>query len=438
MCEGTKALEDIDTKPPQTVADNAARALEVRAEKPESMRGMTEVGIARARDLSNRVNLSEETIRRMAAYFERHQSDKDGQTWDEQGPGWQAWMGWGGDEGWAWARRKVEEFDRAREGAKSCGCGCGAASTKAVRASDLWTKGAADEFDAITERERLLSRGVGAVLTDQITEVIAEIRKAGAPSAEMVSRIERLITANRWNIALVDALRPYLADAMEVGVSVAVDTLRKVEGVPTFEPPTEQLAAFTQVESTRLARVAGRSVNEYTAVQIRDLVETGIEEGKTVDELAAKVQEWADETGDTYRRAKDRAVRVARTEAQRAARSAEVETWAQTGLVEGKTWLLAPSPCEFCAEAAKRFEKNAVALDGSFFARGSTLTTASGKTMVLDYEDIKGPPLHPNCRCSLMPRLSDELERLAAKAEGSGAGARTVDAIMAEYERSKG
>ena len=123
----TKAVGQIDTKPPEAVAANARRALEVREEKPESERGMTSVGLARARDLSNRTDLSEETIRRMVAYFERHQSDKEGETWDEQGKGWQAWQGWGGDEGWAWAKRKVEEFDRAREAKKACkNCGTGA------------------------------------------------------------------------------------------------------------------------------------------------------------------------------------------------------------------------------------------------------------------------------------------------------------------------
>jgi HK97 family phage portal protein len=131
-----KALSDIDTKPPQTVADNARRALEVRARKPESERGMTAVGIARARDLANRVSLSEDTIRRMLAYFERHEVDKEGETWDEQGKGWQAWNGWGGDDGFAWARRKVEQFDRERErkaARKSCGCGCSADSIFAAK-----------------------------------------------------------------------------------------------------------------------------------------------------------------------------------------------------------------------------------------------------------------------------------------------------------------
>jgi capsid protein len=98
--------------PTVAIADNAKRALEVRDKKPASQRGMTSVGIARARDLMNRRPLSEETVRRMKAYFDRHESDKNGETWDEQGKGWQAWMGWGGDEGYSWATQIVERLNK--------------------------------------------------------------------------------------------------------------------------------------------------------------------------------------------------------------------------------------------------------------------------------------------------------------------------------------
>ena len=137
-----KAIGDIDTRPPQGVADNARRALDVRARKPESERGMTPVGIARARDLMNRSRLSEDTIRRMLAYFERHEVDKEGSTWDEQGRGWQAWNGWGGDDGFAWARRKVEEFNRERERkrlGKSCGCRSNSTNAAKVEFKDCGT-----------------------------------------------------------------------------------------------------------------------------------------------------------------------------------------------------------------------------------------------------------------------------------------------------------
>lgn len=105
----------IDFKPSEAMADNARRALEVREEKPASEKGMTAVGIARARDISNRKNLSPETVRRMKAYFDRHEVDKKGETWDEQGKGWQAWNGWGGDEGYAWSRKRVEQMNVADE-----------------------------------------------------------------------------------------------------------------------------------------------------------------------------------------------------------------------------------------------------------------------------------------------------------------------------------
>ena len=41
-------------RPPDTVARNAERALKVREAAPPSQRGLTAVGIARARDLGNR------------------------------------------------------------------------------------------------------------------------------------------------------------------------------------------------------------------------------------------------------------------------------------------------------------------------------------------------------------------------------------------------
>ena len=109
--DGEGRYGHIDFTPPKGAQEAAARALEVRGEKPESERGMTPVGLARARDLSNGVTLSPDTVRRMLAYFTRHEVDKDGETWDEQGKGWQAWNGWGGDAGYAWARKVVRQMD---------------------------------------------------------------------------------------------------------------------------------------------------------------------------------------------------------------------------------------------------------------------------------------------------------------------------------------
>jgi hypothetical protein len=108
-----KKYDGIDFTPPQGVRDAAIRALKKRAEQPPSKRGMTAVGIARARDLSNGVTLSPETIKRMVAYFTRHEVDKQGSTWEEYGKGRQAWDGWGGDAGYTWAKKILAQMERA-------------------------------------------------------------------------------------------------------------------------------------------------------------------------------------------------------------------------------------------------------------------------------------------------------------------------------------
>lgn len=97
--------------PPAEVARAAQRALDVRQGKPPSQRGMTSTGLARARDLSNRRPISIETLRVMVAWFARHEVDKQGSTWGEQGKGWQAWNGWGGDAGRRWAERMVRRYE---------------------------------------------------------------------------------------------------------------------------------------------------------------------------------------------------------------------------------------------------------------------------------------------------------------------------------------
>jgi hypothetical protein len=97
--------------PPKAAQNNAKRALKMREKQPPSNRGMTPVGLARARDLANGKSLSLETVKRMAA-FRRHQKNyKPG----EPTKGTQAWLGWGGEAGVRWAERVVERERKKKE-----------------------------------------------------------------------------------------------------------------------------------------------------------------------------------------------------------------------------------------------------------------------------------------------------------------------------------
>ena len=105
----------IDFTPPKKASEASERALRRRSQKPPSQRGMTAIGLARARELINRKQMSPKTVKRMLAYFTRHEIDKQGSTWDDYGKGRQAWDGWGGDAGFAFARKVVKQMNAADE-----------------------------------------------------------------------------------------------------------------------------------------------------------------------------------------------------------------------------------------------------------------------------------------------------------------------------------
>lgn len=108
-------LADIDLRPTEAMASNARRGLELRR---KFGRGGTSVGVARARDLANRKELSPETVGRMYSFFSRHEVDKQGKDWDNAerpSNGKIAWLLWGGDSGYAWSKSKWAAIQRARQ-----------------------------------------------------------------------------------------------------------------------------------------------------------------------------------------------------------------------------------------------------------------------------------------------------------------------------------
>lgn len=99
---------------PQAATENAKIALRWAEENGWGSCG-TPVGKARANQLANRENISRDTIARMAS-FARHRSNSKRELGD--GCGRLMWLAWGGDEGIAWAQRKLKEIDNGRRSKK--------------------------------------------------------------------------------------------------------------------------------------------------------------------------------------------------------------------------------------------------------------------------------------------------------------------------------
>lgn len=115
-CENEAVSQKFESyKPTDEMATEAELGLKWREEYG---RGGTEVGVARARDISNKRNLSLDTIQRMNSYFSRHEVDKQAKGWNQGEEGFPsagriAWQLWGGDAGRDWAKRILERVEQS-------------------------------------------------------------------------------------------------------------------------------------------------------------------------------------------------------------------------------------------------------------------------------------------------------------------------------------
>jgi hypothetical protein len=102
---------------PAAVAAEARRGLELRE---KYNRGGTAVGARRATQLADRKVVSVETLRRMVAFFDRHEIDLEAPAARPGHPNYPsagriAWLLWGGDSGRVWARRLLRAQEATRK-----------------------------------------------------------------------------------------------------------------------------------------------------------------------------------------------------------------------------------------------------------------------------------------------------------------------------------
>ena len=109
-------------RPTASMKEAAQRALDWKA---EGFDGGTRVGLARANQIVNGEQLSEDTILRMYSFFSRHEVDKKAEGFNAGEDGFPsagrvAWDLWGGDAGFRWATSKRNQIQG--EESKSVDC----------------------------------------------------------------------------------------------------------------------------------------------------------------------------------------------------------------------------------------------------------------------------------------------------------------------------
>lgn len=274
---------------------------------------------------------------------------------------------------------------------------CRHAHAKAVSHRAMMLKaegmGDADDTQGDGESERMIREFISSLdstLREQATAIVEAMRKAGGTPSQILTAVQQEIAARKWTDRIASAAEPYVRRAFSQGG--AVGAARIEAEAPSFDFSNPEVQRHVDRATTRIAT----GVNETTQIRVSALLGRGLEEGRTIDELAQGVQEATGVDGA-------RAEMIARTESAKAYVQGQIASWGESGVVVGKRWLLAPDACEFCRAMARETNDASIPLGEPFRRLGQTVQGVAGGTLQLDYEDIDGPPLHPGCRCDVTP-----------------------------------
>ena len=265
--------------------------------------------------------------------------------------------------------------------------------------------GITETFEATEARAvRAFAEGIQADIDKVIEEVSrklsASIRAGDTITQRQLEEVQAALKASQRKLIadLANTAKPYAQTIAEAGLSQGASLLPS--GSLDLGLLSGKASEFVVEATNRAAIRMAQSVSNSLAERVSNIIRIGIEETATGTDVIGLLEEAGFD--------ENRAQTIARTESARAYTDGQNAAWEASGVVKGKTWLVSPYACEFCEAAAKEFGEKSVGVKDAFYERGATITGASGATMALDFDDTSGPPLHPNCRCSLLPVIDYE------------------------------
>lgn len=235
-------------------------------------------------------------------------------------------------------------------------------------------------------RDRASVKKAVAAINDLVRPALAAAGQRVAQ--ELGDKVGKAITSTEQAKRLLEELTfeelkdlaPELAEILE---EMAGDGGQAALAQVIADVTKDQLA---QVNERAVAYAKDRSAELVTQLEdstremLRSTLAQALEEGWSNDKLA-------DELGDNYAFGEDRAETIARTETAYADVQGNLEGYRASGVVQGKQWIIAQD--EFCDDC-NDLDGVIVGLDEQFPDGGD------------------GPPLHPNCRCDILPVLTTE------------------------------
>lgn len=200
-----------------------------------------------------------------------------------------------------------------------------------------------------------------------------------------------IISWDEYTLPLNDALATHIVSTAKSGAGEAYMQLA-IDDPTAFDLANESAIDWAKQRAAELVGMkidangdlypnpnAEYNILDSTREMIRSDVAAALEDGSTTDELAAKLS-------DSYAFSDTRAEMIARTETAKADVQGSLILYKESGVVESKQWITGAGCCDDC----QALDKETVGIDDSF-SDGSD-----------------GPPAHPQCRCDVVPVVSEQ------------------------------
>jgi HK97 family phage portal protein len=400
--------EGIDFKPPQDVADEATLGLEMRKKYG---RGGTEVGVARAVQLKNRRTVLPDTIQRMVSYFARHDGEADNKEDNgEPSAGAIAWKLWGGSPGKRWSEKVQGQMQSADEQEKAqqpeVESKVEIVQTKELGKYASQVKANEDSLDAYLKKELpTVTEAALDFLALEAETAVKTLRSSKGIKADLPSAKEYKKRLDKALKSLQKQYNEKFNEPLEASMSLGYD----LQANMIFDKPSrDALLAAKQTDAKgRAAALEARNIETFknvsktTTDRVMKIVQKGIEDGLSVDDVAKLIVE------DSIKIGPSRAQTIARTETLTAvslgqASMMELAAKAIPGLK--KSWI--SSQDEDVRESHK-------AVNGEI--RDSDEKFSNGLMYPRDPDAEPGESI--NCRCVLVTLAPEDLEDYRAELE---------------------
>lgn len=256
---------------------------------------------------------------------------------------------------------------------------------------------------AATKAFREQRREIAAIMDDVKSRAVTE--KATVDLSAVMTVINEYLlreAGEDWRSTFIPALTGVIEDQQEstaVALGLKFD-VRNLEGEAWFQ--------------NYVLKFANEAIGT-TQKDIQEVIANGLAEGWGADKTAKQIDllfeqyltggvepdKWLSDRLPTYRKEM-----IARTETIRASNQGQIAQYKEWGVVQ-KEWFASPDACEFCLDMHGKI----IGVSEPYFRQGDSMELVDEDdnpiVLSLDYEDVDGPPLHPNCRCVVLPVIVD-------------------------------